>query len=81
MHLIATASPRDSEYARHMYASDILSRVQALRFEVANLQNLNQKFAESEDPQPFATRANGERRQRLKEIMEELSTLAKEKHP
>lgn len=64
-----------------MYASDILSRVQALRFEVANLQNLNQKFAESENPQPFATRANGERRQRLKEIMEELSMLAKEKHP
>jgi hypothetical protein len=64
-----------------MYATDILNRVQSLRGEVASLQDLNQTFAEMSDPKPFAIHANGERRRRLKEILQELSALAKEKHP
>jgi hypothetical protein len=65
----------------NMYASDILNRVQALRYEVASLQELNQTYSEVENPKPFAIHANGERRRRLKEIIQELATLAKEKHP
>jgi hypothetical protein len=64
-----------------MYASDILSRVQALRHEVASLQELNQTYAEVDKPKPFAIHANGERRRRLKEIVQELAMLAKEKNP
>jgi hypothetical protein len=52
-----------------------------LRGEVASLQILNQTYAEIVDPKPFAVHANGERRRRLKEILQELSALAKEKHP
>ncbi|HTF44995.1 MAG TPA: hypothetical protein VK641_13890 [Terriglobales bacterium] len=64
-----------------MYATDILNRVQSLRGEVASLQTLNETYAEIADPKPFAVHANGERRRRLKEILQELSALAKEKHP
>jgi hypothetical protein len=64
-----------------MYAADILNRVQSLRGEVASLQTLNETYAEIADPKPFAVHANGERRRRLKEILQELSALAKEKHP
>jgi hypothetical protein len=63
-----------------MYASDILNRVQALRNEVASLQELNQTYAEVDKPRPFAIQANGERRRRLKEIIHELAMLAKEKN-
>jgi hypothetical protein len=68
-------------YAVNMYATDILNRVQSLRGEVASLQTLNETYAEIADPKPFAVHANGERRRRLKEILQELSALAKEKHP
>jgi hypothetical protein len=64
-----------------MYASDILNRVQSLRSEVASLQELNQTYTEVEKPKPFAIHANGERRRRLKEIMEELTMMGKEKNP
>jgi hypothetical protein len=77
----AATRVRDWAYAVSMYATDILNRVQSLRGEVASLQILNQTYAEIVDPKPFAVHANGERRRRLKEILQELSALAKEKHP
>jgi hypothetical protein len=78
---LAATRVRDWAYAVSMYATDILNRVQSLRGEVASLQTLNQTYAEIADPKPFAVHANGERRRRLKEILQELSALAKEKHP
>jgi hypothetical protein len=42
---------------------------------------LNQTYAEVDKPKPFAIHANGERRRRLKEIVQELAMLAKEKNP
>ncbi len=64
-----------------MYSTDVLHRVQALREEIAAIRGMNDKFAEQETPAGLAVRANGNRESRLKEIMLELSGIAKEQHP
>jgi hypothetical protein len=42
---------------------------------------MNDKFSAQETPAGLAVRANGNRESRLKEIMLELSGIAKEQHP
>lgn len=64
-----------------MYTADVLHRVQALREEIAAIRGMNDKFSAQETPAGLAVRANGNRESRLKEIMLELSGIAKEQHP
>lgn len=64
-----------------MYTSDVLNRVQTLRDEIAAIRGMNNKYSEQEKPAGLAVRANGDRESRLKEIMLELSGIAKEQHP
>ncbi|MGH9513184.1 MAG: hypothetical protein ACRD2U_13715 [Terriglobales bacterium] len=64
-----------------MYTADVLSRVQALREEIAAIRHMNDRYSEQERPAGLAVRANGDRESRLKEIMLELSGIAKEQHP
>lgn len=64
-----------------MYTADVLNRVQLLREEIAEIRNMNDRYSEQEKPVGLATRANGDRYNRLKEIMLELSGIAKEQHP
>ena len=64
-----------------MYTSDVLNRVQTLRDEIAAIRGMNNKYSEQESPAGLAVRANGDRESRLKEIMLELSGIAKEQHP
>jgi hypothetical protein len=64
-----------------MYTSDVLSRVQTLREEIASIRDMNDRYTEQEKPAGLAIRANGQRHDRLKEIMLELSGIAKNQHP
>jgi len=64
-----------------MYTADVLRNVVALRSEIANIRDMNDRFAAQEDPAPIASRANKERRTRLQEIVRELAVMAKEQHP
>ena len=64
-----------------MYTADVLSRVQSLREEIANIRQMNDRFSEQESPAGLAVRANGDCGSRLKEIMLELSGIAKDQHP
>jgi hypothetical protein len=64
-----------------MYTADVLSRVQALREEIAAIRGMNDRYSEQEKPAGLAVRANGDRENRLKEIMQELSGIAKDQHP
>lgn len=69
------------EYPMTMYTADVLRNVVALRSEIANLRDLNDRYASQEDPAPLASRANEERRSRLQEIVRELAALAKDQRP
>jgi hypothetical protein len=51
-----------------------------LRYEVASLQELNETYAGVENPKAFAIRAHQSRRRRLKEIMQELALMSKERN-
>jgi hypothetical protein len=64
-----------------MYTADVLRNVVALRSEIANLRDMNDRYAAQEAPAPMASRANKERRTRLQEIVRELAVMAKEQHP
>jgi hypothetical protein len=64
-----------------MYTADVLRNVVALRSEIANLRDLNDRYAIQEAPAPMASRANEERRTRLQEIVRELAALAKDQRP
>ncbi|MGH9546589.1 MAG: hypothetical protein ACRD23_15380 [Terriglobales bacterium] len=64
-----------------MYTADVLRNVVALRSEIANIRDMNDRYAAQEDPAPMASRANEERRTRLQEIVRELAVMAKEQHP
>jgi hypothetical protein len=64
-----------------MYTADVLKNVVALRSEIANLRDMNDRYAAQEDPAPMASRANQERRTRLQEIVRELAALAKDQRP
>jgi hypothetical protein len=64
-----------------MYTADVLRNVVALRSEIANLRDLNDRYASQPDPAPLASRANEERRTRLQEIVRELAALAKDQRP
>jgi hypothetical protein len=64
-----------------MYTADVLKNVVALRSEIANLRDMNERYAAQEDPAPVASRANQERRSRLQEIVRELAALAKDLRP
>jgi hypothetical protein len=69
------------EYPMTMYTADVLRNVVALRSEIANLRDLNDRYASQQDPAPMASRANEERRSRLQEIVRELAALAKDQRP
>ena len=47
----------------------------------AAIRGMNDRFSEQENPAGLAVRANGDRQSRLKEIMLELSGIAKDQHP
>jgi hypothetical protein len=64
-----------------MYTADVLRNVVALRSEIANLRDLNDRYASQLDPAPMASRANEERRTRLQEIVRELAAIAKDQRP
>ncbi len=64
-----------------MYTADVLRNVVALRSEIANIRDMNDRYAAQETPAPMASRANKERRSRLQEIVRELAVMAKEQHP
>jgi hypothetical protein len=64
-----------------MYTADVLRNVASLRTEIANLRDLNDRYASQEDPAPVASRANEERRNRLQEIVRELAAIAKDQRP
>jgi hypothetical protein len=64
-----------------MYTADVLRNVASLRTEIANLRDLNDRYASQEDPAPVASRANQERRNRLQEIVRELAAIAKDQRP
>jgi hypothetical protein len=64
-----------------MYTADVLRNVVALRSEIANLRDLNDRYASQQDPAPMASRANEGRRTRLQEIVRELAALAKDQRP
>lgn len=64
-----------------MYTADVLRNVVALRSEIANIRDMNDRYASQETPAPMASRANKERRTRLQEIVRELAVMAKEQHP
>lgn len=64
-----------------MYTADVLRNVVALRCEIANLRDLNERYATQEAPVPMASRANKERRTRLQEIVRELAAIAKDQRP
>ncbi len=68
-------------YPISMYTADVLRNVVALRSEIANLRDLNDRYASQQDPAPLASRANEERRTRLQEIVRELAALAKDQRP
>ena len=59
-----------------MYTADVLRNVASLRTEIANLRDLNDRYASQQDPAPVASRANQERRNRLQEIVRELAAIA-----
>jgi hypothetical protein len=61
-----------------MYTADVLRNVASLRSEIANLRDLNDRYASQQDPAPVASRANEERRSRLQEIVRELAAIAKD---
>jgi hypothetical protein len=64
-----------------MYTADVLRNVVALRSEIANIRDMNDRYAAQDDPAPVASRANKERRVRLQEIVRELAAISKEQHP
>ena len=64
-----------------MYTADVLRNVVALRSEIANLRDLNDRYASQQDPAPMASRANEGRRTRLQEIVRELAAIAKDQRP
>jgi hypothetical protein len=64
-----------------MYTADVLRNVASLRTEIANLRDLNDRYASQQDPAPVASRANQERRNRLQEIVRELAAIAKDQRP
>jgi hypothetical protein len=64
-----------------MYTADVLKNVVALRSEIANIKDMNTRYASQEDPAPVASRANEERRTRLQEIVRELAAIAKDQRP
>jgi hypothetical protein len=64
-----------------MYTADVLKNVVALRSEIANLRDMNDRYAAQEAPAPLASRANQERRNRLQEIVRELAAIAKDQRP
>jgi hypothetical protein len=64
-----------------MYTADVLRNVASLRTEIANLRDLNDRYASQQDPAPMASRANEERRTRLQEIVRELAAIAKDQRP
>jgi len=64
-----------------MYTADVLRNVATLRIEIANLRELNDRFANEKAPAPIASRANEERRNRLQEIVRELAAIAKDQRP
>jgi hypothetical protein len=64
-----------------MYTADVLKNVVALRSEIANIKDMNSRYASQEDPAPVASRANEERRTRLQEIVRELAAIAKDQRP
>jgi hypothetical protein len=64
-----------------MYTADVLRNVASLRSEIANLRDLNDRYASQQDPAPVASRANEERRSRLQEIVRELAAIAKDQRP
>jgi hypothetical protein len=68
-------------YPVTMYTADVLRNVASLRTEIANLRDLNDRYASQEDPAPVASRANQERRNRLQEIVRELAAIAKDQRP
>ena len=64
-----------------MYTADVLRNVVALRSEIANLRDLNDRYASQQDPAPLSSRANEGRRTRLQEIVRELAAIAKDQRP
>jgi hypothetical protein len=64
-----------------MYTADVLRNVVALRSEIANLRDLNDRYATQEAPAPMASRAHEGRRTRLQEIVRELAAIAKDQRP
>jgi hypothetical protein len=78
---VARRSYGQLEYPMSMYTADVLRNVVALRSEIANLRDLNDRYASQQDPAPMASRANEERRSRLQEIVRELAALAKDQRP
>jgi hypothetical protein len=64
-----------------MYTADVLKNVVSLRTEIANLRDMNDRYAAQEDPAPLASRANEGRRTRLQEIVRELAAIVKDQRP
>lgn len=64
-----------------MYTAHVLKNVVALRSEIANIRDMNDRYAAQVDPAPLASRANEERRSRLQEIVRELAAIAKDQRP
>jgi hypothetical protein len=62
-----------------MDEQEVLKRVRELRYEIALLRDMNEKSAGPEQRTPLATRARGERSERLEEIKRELAALAEKK--
>ena len=67
------------EYAGSMNPQEVLRRVRELRNEITLLRDMNENSAGPEQRTPLATRARGERSERLEEIKRELAALAEEK--